>query len=489
MKMILNLLLMPIVTAAICAIAGRRQAMEKINAVGSLFTFLAGMVAVYSVFKNGPISEYNLLYADAISAFMVLLITLIGLAVSIYSIGYMGREADSAVISLKQLRIYYTLLHAFIFTMLLVVVSDNLGVMWIAIEATTLASAFLVGLYNDKQAVEAAWKYIITCTVGITLALLGTILIYTSSVAEFGETSNALNWSFLIESAAKLDPTLVKLAFIFIIVGYGTKAGLVPMHSWLPDAHSQAPTPVSALLSAVLLNSAMYGIIRYHLIATKALGTAFSGNLLMAFGILSIVAASFLILMQKEYKRLLAYSSVEHMGIIALGIGFGGWLGILGAFLHMFNHAIAKSLMFFSAGYLKLGYHTREMAEVKGAMQAMPYVGAMLLLGTFAITGSPPFAMFLSEFSILAAGFQSDHFIAGALFLLSIVAVFCGFLYHIGGMVFGEAPQHVKKLQLETDTTLVLAALLLLSALLGFYVPGPMMQMIQQIAAIMGVGA
>jgi len=489
MKMILNLLLMPAVTAAICALAGRRKATEKISTAGSIFTFLAGMLAVYSVFMEGPISEYNLLYADAISAFMVFLITLIGLAVSIYSVGYMGRELDSEIISIKQLRMYYTLLHAFIFTMLLVVVSDNLGVMWIAIEATTLASAFLVGLYNEKPAVEAAWKYIITCTVGITLALLGTILIYTSSVAQFGETSNALNWSFLIESAAKLDPTLVKLAFIFILVGYGTKAGLVPMHSWLPDAHSQAPTPVSAILSAVLLNSAMYGIIRYHLIATKALGTAFSGNLLMAFGLLSIIVASLLVLVQKEYKRLLAYSSVEHMGIIALGIGFGGWLGVLGAFLHMFNHAIAKSLMFFSAGYLKLGYHTKDMAEVKGVMQAMPYIGVLLLLGTFAITGSPPFALFLSEFSILAAGFQSGHFLAGALFLFSIVAVFCGFLHHIGNMVFGEAPPHVKRIKPELDAALVLASLLLLSALLGAYIPGPLMQMIRQIASIMGVGA
>jgi hydrogenase-4 component F len=481
MNMILNLLLIPVVTAAICAIAGRRKAMEKINVAGAFFTFLAGMLAAYSIFKNGPMSEYNLLYADAMSAFMVFLITLIGLAVSIYSVGYMGRELDSEVISIKQLRIYYTLFHAFIFTMLLVVVSDNLGVMWIAIEGTTLASAFLVGLYNEKPAVEAAWKYVITCTVGITLALLGTILLYTSSVSEFGETSNALNWSFLIESAAKLDPTLVKLAFIFIIVGYGTKVGLVPMHSWLPDAYSQAPLPVSVLLSAGLESSVMYGIIRYHLITTKALGTAFSGNLLIAFGLLSIIVASLMMLLQTQYKRLLAYSSIEHMGIIALGIGFGGWLGIMGAFLHMFNHAIAKSLMFFSAGYLKAGYNTKNMAEVKGVLQAMPYVGVLLLLGTFALTGSPPFAMFLSEFSILAAGFQADHFIAGTLFLLSTIAVFCGFLYHIGNMVFGEAPAHVKKITPGLDAALVLASLLLLSALLGAYIPGPLMQMIQQI--------
>ncbi len=486
--MIWNLLAIPVVASAACALVGTRKAAERLNVAGALFTFIAGLWVAYSVFVKGPFGEFNVLFADSISAFMVFLIVLIGLAASVYSVGYMGRELSAGVISLKQLRTYYALFHVFIFTMLLVVVSDNLGVMWIAIEATTLASAFLVGLYNEKPAVEAAWKYIITCTVGITLALLGTILIYTSSVSAFGESSNALNWSFLAESAGKLDPTMVKLAFIFILVGYGTKAGLVPMHSWLPDAHSQAPTPVSAILSAVLLNSAMYGIIRYHIIASKALGASFSGNLLIIFGLLSIAVASLLVLVQKEYKRLLAYSSVEHMGIIALGVGFGGWLGIFGAFFHMLNHAIAKSLMFFSAGYLKLGYHTKDMTEVKGALQAMPVVGILLLLGTFAITGSPPFAIFLSEFSILSAGFAAGHFFAGALFLFSIVAVFCGFLYFIGNMVFGEAPAHVTRVRPGLDAAFLLSLLLLLSALLGLYVPGPLAEMLNRIYSIMGAG-
>lgn len=341
------ILLIPFVTAIVC------YNMKNPRVVG--YVSLAGVVAltvcaypVIAASLSAPVSDLHGTFSmDALSGYIMALVIFLSLASAGYSISYLEREFDAGLTNMRGVRTYYGLFHLFIFTMLLVTMANNLAVMWIGIEATTIVSALLIGLGFHKRplAVEAAWKYIILCTVGITFALLGTFITYYASTAVMG-TEGALNWTVLRDVAHKLNPETMKLAFVFVLVGYGTKAGLAPVHNWLPDAHSQAPSPISALLSGILLNTAFYGIMRFVSIVEPSTGGAFTGNLLIIFGLISIGISSIFILAQDNYKRLLAYSSIEHMGIISLGIGLGGFAGIYGALLHILNHALSKPLLF-----------------------------------------------------------------------------------------------------------------------------------------------
>ncbi|MCZ7357291.1 MAG: hydrogenase 4 subunit F [Candidatus Methanoperedens sp.] len=482
--MIEYLLLAPVLTCILCFFTRTRKQVETVSLTGSIATLILGLVLVAQVYKNNIIISWtNALFADMFSAFIVLIVSIVGFVASLYSVGYMGHELEHGTIDFRRLRIYYGLFHVFMFTMLLVGVTNNLG-LWIAIEMTTLVSALLMILYSKKSSIEAAWKYMIICTVGITFALFGTILTYFAAVKILGESGDALNWTSLVAVADQFDPTIMKLAFIFILIGYGTKAGLAPMHTWLPDAHSEAPTPVSALLSGVLLNCAMYGIIRFYTIATKSTGAVFTSNLLIIFGLLSLGIAVPFILLQEDYKRLLAYSSVEHMGIIAIGIGFGGVFGIFGAILHMFNHAMTKSLMFFGAGNVLLKHDTKEIFNVTGLVKSMPYTGAMFVIGGLAITGSPPFSIFISEFTILAAGFSQGHIIAAVLFLLFIIMIFAGFFNNVSKMAFGTPKPGIEKGEVSRWTLGAMAILIVFVVVLGVYIPPSFYEMIMKVVQI-----
>ena len=482
--MIEYLLIAPILTGILCFFTRSKKEVEAVSLTGSIATLIMGLILVKNVYRNGVIVSWtNALFADAFSAFIVLIVSIVGFVASVYSIGYMGHEFKHGIMDLKKLKIYYVLFHIFMFTMLLVGVTNNLG-LWIAIEMTTLVSALLMILYTKKSSIEAAWKYMIICTVGITFALFGTILTYYAAVKILGETGDALNWTSLIAVAGQFDPTIMKLAFIFILIGYGTKAGLAPMHTWLPDAHSEAPTPVSALLSGVLLNCAMYGIIRFYTIATKSTGVDFTSNLLIIFGLLSLGVAVPFIILQEDYKRMLAYSSVEHMGIIALGIGFGGAFGIFGAILHMFNHAMTKSLMFFGAGNVLLKYETKEISKVSGIVKSMPATGGMLLIGGLAITGSPPFSIFLSEFTILSAGFLQGHIISSVLFLLFMIMIFAGFFNNLVTMTFGTPKPGIMPGEMSRWTLGAMAILVVFVIVLGVYIPPFFYEMIMKVVAV-----
>jgi len=372
------------------------------------------------------------LYADALSGVTLLVIAFVGFTAVLYSIGYLrediragnGGGGERA----GRLRLYYTLMNLFLFSMLVVPVTNSLGVLWIAIEGTTLASLFLVSFYETREALEAAWKYVIVGSVGIALGLFGTILTYHSAVRVLG-TSYDLNWSLLVRVASQLNPEVMRLALLFILVGYGTKAGLAPMHTWLPDAHSEAPSPISALLSGVLLNCAMYAILRFYALATPSLGRPYPNALLLGFGLLSLLVATLFIFRQHDYKRLLAYSSVEHMGIVAVGVAFGGVLGLTGALWQLINHAVAKSLMFFASGHVLLRYGTKEIAQVPGVVRVLPVTGSMLVLGGLALTGTPPFGIFASELTIFAAGFRNGHAPAATIAVALIALTFVDGLY------------------------------------------------------------
>jgi hydrogenase-4 component F len=484
------LLLIPLLVSGICLIAPGRRWMEAGTILGTALILVLAGFAARQVTLTGHISELaNWLYADALSLITLLVIAFVSFTTALYSVGYLREDMREQDVTrgegLRHVRRYYVLFNLFVFSMLVVPISNSLGVLWIAIEGTTLASLFLVSFYGTGEALEAAWKYVIVGSVGIALALFGTILAYYSAVQILG-TSYDLNWSVLAPVAARLNPNIMRLAFLFIVVGYGTKAGLAPMHTWLPDAHSEAPSPISALLSGVLLNCAMYGILRFFALAVPSLGHAYPTALLLTFGFFSLVIAALLIFRQRDYKRLLAYSSVEHMGIVAIGVAFGGPLGLFGALLQILNHAVTKSLMFFASGQVLLKYETKDISRVSGVIKLMPITGSLLLLGGLALTGSPPFSVFISEFSILSAGFRNGYAVAAIAMLVLIALIFVGFLFYLNKMVFGKVDTAIKPGELSYLSLLAMALSVLLIVGLGIFIPAPLNDLLHQAAAVLG---
>ena len=463
------LLLIPVLTALLCYSFRNRKAIEYINLLGAVLLTGASIPLIIDSLTSPLFFLGGILYMDALSSYIMAIVVLISLVTAIYSMDYIGQEFEEGIVRLEGLRYYYSLMHLFIFTMLLTTVSNNLAVFWIAIEGTTLVSALLVGFYKDRQAIEAAWKYIILCTVGITFALLGIFITYYASVTITGG-NGTLNWTELRDMADKLNPSTMKLAFIFILVGYGAKAGLAPVHNWLPDAHSQAPTPISALLSGILLKCSFIGIIRFIIIVNRSTGDSYTSQLMLFFGLLSMGIATGFILLQTNYKRLLAYHSIEHIGIIATGVGIGGYWGVYGSLLHILNHAVVKTLLFFTTGKVRLRYHSTKIENVKGAMTRMPVAGTIMLLAALAIAGTPPFNIFLSEFIILKAAADSDKWITLALFIVFSAIIFGGVLHHFGSMAFGKSKSDdgANESKPVSVVLVIMAAAMLLS---GLYIP------------------
>lgn len=424
-------------------------------------------------------------YVDALSMIVLDIVVVIAFMAAVFSIGYMEEEIKQGKLAQEKLRFYYILMHTFIFMMMLALTVKNMGLMWIAIEATTLSSVFLVGLYNDKHSLEAAWKYVILCSVGIAIALLGIILLHLSAAGVLN-SSSFLDWTALYAQAAALKSPVLRLAFIFILIGFGTKAGLAPMHNWLPDAHSQAPSPISALLSGVLLNSAMYGIIRTLAIVNRNLGnSSFTGRLLIGLGILSIATAAVFILTQKDYKRLLAYSSIEHMGIIAVAIGLYSPLSVFGGLLHMINHSLTKSMLFFSSGSVMQKYKTKQIYKIKGILKTLPVTGTVFLLGLFAIAGTPPFSVFASEFNIVVSLFNGRTIWLGVIFVLLLAVVFSGIAVALLQMFYGEPENEgLEAGEINLPGTVCLVLLLAMVAVSGLYLPGGIKDLITRAQGI-----
>ncbi|MBN2408078.1 MAG: hydrogenase 4 subunit F [Elusimicrobia bacterium] len=433
--MLLFVLTVPLVLAFLPFLIKNHKVTGYINAAGYA-VILAGVASI--VFNAGTVSYWGFFYVDALSKVFMITIGAVCFTASLYSIGYIEGDLRDKTITLKKAGIYYSLFNLFSFSMLLATAVNNMGMLWVAVELTTLASAFLVGFYNKRESVEAAWKYLIICSAGIALALLGTILMYYTVSAQ-GNLRN-LNWTDVLSVSHRLNPEILKIAFICILAGYGTKAGLAPMHTWLPDAHSQAPAPVSAMLSGVLIKTSLYAILRFAVIVNKACGHGFSNNLFILFGLFSLGLSSAFILVQKDIKRLLAYHSIEHIGIIAVGIGIGGAAGLYGALLHVFNHALTKALMFFGAGNIVRKYGSHNMHRIKGVLQSMPFAGFIIILAVFALGGSPPFSIFISEMIILFAGFNAGSYLTSGLFLLFIAVIFGALVQHYCKMIFGPKP-------------------------------------------------
>ena len=434
------IMLIPAILMVVSLFVRRTRLVGVINAAGYA-GILAACIMLLKVFLAGgcaPIRLWGWVYIDSLSVFFLVTTAVVSFAANIYSVGYICMEVDEGRISLRKASAYYHLLNLFSLTMLIIPLLNNVAVVWIAIEMTTLVSAFLVGFHNVKESIEAAWKYIIICSVGITFALLGIIFFYYTSSNDAHVRS--LEWANMLLGSGMFDSKIVRIALIFIFVGYGTKAGLAPMHNWLPDAHSQALSPVSGLLSGVLLKISLYAILRFVMLANLSVGYAYSARLFIFFGLVSLAVAGTFIIVQKDLKRLLAYSSVENMGLISLGLGFGPFGGIAAGLLQVFNHAVTKALIFFSAGNAVQAYRSNNMNMMRGLIKVMPFTGASIFLGLFALVGMPPFSIFISKLWILVSAFQGRYYIIAALMLVFIALAFAGLLYHISRVVLGNPP-------------------------------------------------
>jgi hydrogenase-4 component F len=480
---ILILLGIPVAGALVLALFGAHRSAPEINSASSLATLIAAVALTIRVIEEGPLTAFNeQFFVDSFNVFLVALTAFVAFTTSLFSRPYMRIEQHHGKLTVNMLRLYHSMYQLFTFTMLLALLTNNLGILWVAMEAATLTTVLLVSLYRTPASLEAAWKYFILCGVGIAQALFGTILLYFAAEKVLGAGGTALLWTHLNAVKGQLEPTVLTLSFVFLLVGYGTKVGLAPLHNWLPDAHAEGPTPVSAVLSGLLLNVALYAVIRSKVLVDGALGSHFAGNLMMGFGLLSVVMAAFFLSRQKDVKRLFAYSSIEHMGLMTFAFGMGGPVATFAGLLHMTVHSLTKSAIFFAVGHAAQKSGTQLMDGIRGLINTSPTVGWGLALGTLAILGMPPFGVFASEFMIITTAMHAYPWTTP--FLLTALGVaFAAIFGRVQTMVFGET--ELPRLP-HPPALLPVFAHLALVLLLGLYIPPYLAGWYRQAAALIG---
>ena len=468
MELLFILLALPLAGALVLALWGHRDFAPELNVAFSLGTFLASAALTSQIITHGPILGWQeQFFIDPLNVFLVALTAFVGFTTSVFSRPYMRVERDHGKMTPGRMRLYHSMYQLFSFTMLLALTTNNLGILWVAMEAATLTTVLLVSVYRTAASLEAAWKYFILCGVGIAQALFGTILLYLAADRVIGQGGGALLWTNLNAVRASLDPNILSLAFVFLILGYGTKVGLVPVHNWLPDAHAEGPTPISAVLSGLLLNVALYAVLRCKVLADGALHNHFAGNLMIGFGLLSVVAAAFFVSRQRDIKRMFAYSSIEHMGIMTFAFGLGGPIATFAGLLHMTVHSLVKSAIFFAAGHAAQQSGTQIMEQIRGLVRVNPTVGWGLMLGSLAILGMPPFGVFASEFLVLTSAMRDLPW-ATPFLLLALAVAFAAIFARVQEMVFGDTT--VKPLS-HPPALLPVFAHLGIALMLGLYIP------------------
>jgi hydrogenase-4 component F len=455
------ILALPLAGMALLALQGGSHRAGRINVLCNALALAASVWLAVDVLWHGPqLSAGKLLYIDSFNVYLVALTAFVGLTTSIFSGPYMAHECEIGRIGPKRLRLYYSMYQGFMLAMYLVLTTNSMGVMWVAMEGATLATVLLVSLYRTPESVEAAWKYFILCGVGIAQALFGTILLYFAAEQVPGLGGDALLWTVLHANAAALNPSILGLAFVFLLVGYGTKIGLVPLHNWLPDAHSEGPTPMSAILSGLLLNDALYAVVRCKMVVDGSLGTHLAGNLMMGFGLLSFLVAALFLHRQTDIKRLFSYSSIEHMGLMTFAFGVGGSWATFAALFHMTTHSLTKSAIFVTVGHAAQLAGTQRMDKIRGLIQTQPAVGWGLLIGTVAIAGFPPFGVFASEFLVLVATMRDYPWLT-PLLLIGVGTAFAGLFRHLQPMVYGDAPEGLRPIRANLLPVMIHLALVL----------------------------
>jgi len=455
----------PMLAALVLAVLRSARDGTRFNIAATGTGFAVSAWLAWTVLARGPIHGEQF-QVDAFNVYLITLTSFVGFTTAIFSGPYMAHELELRRVTPRRMRLYHASFQGFMFTMLLSLATNNLGVLWVALEGATLATVLLVSLYRTPESIEAAWKYFILCGVGIAQALFGTVLLYFAAAKVVPDPERALQWSVLYAHAGQLEPVVVAIAFIFLLIGYGTKVGLVPLHNWLPDAHSEGPTPMSAVLSGLLLNVALYAVVRVKMITDGALaaGSAhdpqLAGKLMMGFGLLSFIVAGFFLHRQKDIKRLFSYSSIEHMGLMTFAFGLGGPLATFGALLHMTVHSLTKSAIFVTVGHASQIAGTQRIENIRGLIRTQPVVGWGLLIGSIAIAGFPPFGVFTSEFLLLSATMKSSPWLTLPL-LAGFAVAFSGLFRHLQPMVFGQLPQGQKPIQANlVPVTLHLALVL-----------------------------
>jgi hydrogenase-4 component F len=470
-------LAIPFVAAAVLAVLSGYRLTAVLNILASALTFVVSL----TLFIQRP-EPGRFLFVDDLNVVFLALTTLIGLTTSVFSATYISHELETGRLTPIYVRFYHAMYQVLMFGMNLAYVSNNIGLMWVAIELATLTTVLMVGIYRTHQAIEAAWKYFILGSVGIALALFGTILIYMAAQPSVGEGLGSMVWTILVKHATSFDPALLNVAFVFLLLGYGTKVGLAPLHAWLPDAHAEGPTPISAVLSGLLLNVALYAILRFKLLLAANADAIAPGPLMVFLGIVSLIFAAFMLYRRRDIKRMFAYSSIEHMGIITFAFGMGGPLMNFAALLHMTMHSLTKSAIFFAVGHIAQVKETQKVADIRGLTVTHPILGWGLVLGVVAISGLPPFGIFMSEFLVVTSAFAREPLLA-VLFVFGLLVAFGALIWRVIELSFGEpqgsvAPAKASYVPMFLHLGMVLAA--------GIYLPAPMVSWFQHIALLLG---
>jgi len=472
------ILLVPIGTAGLLALLPNYRLTARLNLLAAFLTFLAAL-SLFFVERPEP-GQYLLI--DDLNIVFIVLTTFVGFTTSVFSASYIAHELEIGRLTPAHLRFYHAMFQVLMFAMNLALIANNIGLMWVAIELATLTTVLMVGMYRTHEALEAAWKYFILGSVGIALALFGTILVYMAARPTVGEGADAMVWTVLVAQAANFDPALLNVAFVFLLLGYGTKVGLAPLHAWLPDAHAEGPTPISAVLSGLLLNVALYAVLRFKILLAANPGAIAPGPLMVTMGLTSLVFAAFMLYRRRDIKRMFAYSSIEHMGIITFAFGMGGPLANFAGLLHMTMHSLTKSAIFFAVGHVAQVKGTQKIAEIRGLTETHPWLGWSLVIGVVAIAGLPPLGIFMSEFLVVSSTFAREPLLAIPL-VFGLLVAFGALLLRVGGLAFGAplggtAPVKASYLPMFAHLALVLAA--------GVYLPAPLVAWFQNIAAILG---
>ncbi len=471
------ILAIPLAAAALLAVLRGYRITARLNVYASGLTFIA---AASLFVADRPAGQY--LRVDDLNIVFVVLGSFIGLTTSLFSATYVAHELEIGRLTPVYLRFYHAMYQILMFAMNLALLANNIGLMWVAIELATLTTVLMVGIYRTHEALEAAWKYFILGSVGIALALFGTILVYVTAQPVIGEGLDSMVWTTLLEHAAKLDPNLLDIAFIFLLLGYGTKVGLAPLHAWLPDAHAEGPTPISAVLSGLLLNVALYAVLRFKMLLAANAAAVAPGPLMVTMGLVSVVFAAFMLYRRRDIKRMFAYSSIEHMGIITFAFGMGGPLANFAGLLHMTMHSLTKSGIFFAVGHVAQIKGTQKIADIRGLTVTHPWLGWSLVLGVIAIAGLPPLGIFMSEFLLVTSTIAREPLLAIVL-VLGLLVAFGALLLRLNTVAFGEpkgstAAAEASYLPMLAHFALVLAA--------GFYLPPPLVAWFQHVSAILG---
>ncbi len=471
------ILLIPAISAAILAVFPGYKLTARLNVLAALLTFLTAL----SLFAVEPESGEYLLVDDLNKVFVVLT-AFVAFTTSVFSASYIQHEIEVGRLTPVFARFYHAMYQTLMFGMNLALVANNIGLMWVAIELATLTTVLMVGIYRTHEALEAAWKYFILGSVGIALALFGTILVYMAARPVIGEGLDAMVWTALVKRAAEFDPALLNVAFVFLLLGYGTKVGLAPLHAWLPDAHAEGPTPISAVLSGLLLNVALYALLRFKLLLAVNAAAIAPGPLMVTMGLISVIFAALMLYRRRDIKRMFAYSSIEHMGIIVFAFGMGGPLANFAGLLHMTMHSLTKSAIFFAVGHIAQVKGTQKIADMGGLTVSNPLLGWGLILGVVAIAGLPPLGIFMSEFLVVSSTFAREPWLASIL-VLGILIALGGLFLRLNVVVFGEpkgptAPAEASFVPMFTHLAIVLGA--------GIYLPAALVTGFQNVAKLLG---